>query len=455
MGVADPAWAELPIHPPLCEFAHGRRVPCDAESVSPVRYVRIRRRRKHASRYRCARGRSGSPSSRAAAVPPSRMRYCVTASPRFPRSGCFRAGVALAVALGVVVRAYHVLSHEFPLNDGGLFFAMVRDLQAAHYRLPAFTSYNDAGIPFGYSPLGFYLAGLLDDWTPLTLVDEFRWVPLVSSCLILVVFANLARTLLTSRTAAVAAIFAFALVPRSYIWILMGGGADPLARLSLRVAHASGCSTPSTPTGRWRWVPLRLRSPPHLRSMSHLGTAPFVAFSGILLLLVAYGRHRRAVLGSCCRRGRRAAPQRSVVAHRPPQLHGIRAFPRGGCHRRHHLPRARASATPSPRSRSSVSAPPSRCSRLIGMLGALGFFYSLAMRDWLLPAWWIAIVTLDARQGSTFSTVPIALAGRSSGSARAPACAPSPAAHHPPPFAGPRWLVAVRSCSAPCCSSPP
>ncbi|MFL5547684.1 MAG: hypothetical protein ACJ8AQ_09050, partial [Gemmatimonadales bacterium] len=31
------------------------------------------------------------------------------------------------------------------------------------------------------------------------------------------------------------------------------------------------------------------------------------------------------------------------------------------------------------------------------------------MGDWLLPAWWIAIVTLDARQGSTFSTVPIAL----------------------------------------------
>jgi hypothetical protein len=46
---------------------------------------------------------------------------------------------------------------------------------------------------------------------------------------------------------------------------------------------------------------------------------------------------------------------------------------------------------------------------LIGMLGALGFFFALSVGDWLLPAWWIAIVTLDARQGSTFSTVPIAL----------------------------------------------
>jgi hypothetical protein len=46
---------------------------------------------------------------------------------------------------------------------------------------------------------------------------------------------------------------------------------------------------------------------------------------------------------------------------------------------------------------------------VIGMLGALGFFYSLTKGDWLLPAWWIAIVTLDTRQGSTFATVPIAL----------------------------------------------
>jgi len=73
----------------------------------------------------------------------------------------YRIALVSAVLLGVGVRAFHVLSHGFPLNDGGLFFSMVRDLQAAHYHLPAFTSYNDAGIPYAYSPLGFYLAGLL------------------------------------------------------------------------------------------------------------------------------------------------------------------------------------------------------------------------------------------------------------------------------------------------------
>src|SRR3954468_24754441 len=144
--------------------------------------------------------------------------------PRAGRDLRYPVALALAVALGIAVRAYHVLSQDFPLNDGGLFFAMVRDLQAAHYHLPAFTSYNDAGIPYGYSPLGFYLAGLLDDLTPLTLIDLFRWLPLTVSALTVVAFAWLARGLLSSRAAVVVSVLAFSLVPRSFIWMLMGGG---------------------------------------------------------------------------------------------------------------------------------------------------------------------------------------------------------------------------------------
>jgi hypothetical protein len=316
----------------------------------------------------------------------------------------FRAAVAFAVALGVVVRAYHVLSHEFPLNDGGLFFAMVRDLQAAHYHLPAFTSYNDAGIPFGYSPLGFYLAGFLDDWTPLTLVGAFRWLPLVSSCLILLVFANLARTLLNSRTAVVAAILAFALVPRSYIWMLMGGGVTRslgflFGLLTIRLLYTFYTDR------RWRWVPL-VSLTAALAAMSHLGTAPFVAFSGILLLL-AYGRHRRAVLGTA------AAVLGALVLSAPwwltvIRMHGIGPFLAAGATGGTIFRALSLQDTVTTLAQLGLGTAESVLA-LIGMLGALGFFYSLAMRDWLLPAWWIAIVTLDARQGSTFSTVPIAL----------------------------------------------
>src|SRR3954467_9028393 len=109
------------------------------------------------------------------------------------RHRTYHIALALAVALGIAVRAFHVPSQASRVNDGGLFFAMVRDLQAAHYHLPAFASYNGAGIPYAYSPLGFYLAGLLDDFTPLTLMDVFRWLPLAVSALTVVAFASLSQ----------------------------------------------------------------------------------------------------------------------------------------------------------------------------------------------------------------------------------------------------------------------
>jgi hypothetical protein len=316
----------------------------------------------------------------------------------------YRQALIAAVLLGAAVRAYHVLSHGFPLNDGGLFFSMVRDLQAAHYRLPAFTSYNDAGIPYAYSPLGFYLAALVNDWTPLSLVDVFRWLPLVASVLTLVAFADLARRLLASRTAVVTAVLAFALVPRSFIWTLMGGGLTRslgflFALVSVRLLYTTYTQR------RWRDVPL-LALAAAATVLSHLGTAPFVAFTGVLFLL-AYGRDRQAFgmsLAAAAGALVLTAPWWLTVVH----MHGFGPFLAAsatGGSIFHSLSLSEAVATLAQMGLGTAES----VLAVIGMLGALGFFYSLAMRDWLLPAWWIAIVTLDARQGSTFSTVPIAL----------------------------------------------
>jgi hypothetical protein len=310
----------------------------------------------------------------------------------------------LAVALGIGVRAYHVLSQDFPLNDGGLFYAMVRDLQAAHYHLPTFTSYNGAGIPYAYSPLGFYLAGVLDDWTSLTLLDVFRWLPLVTTALIVVAFAWFARELLASRWAAVAAIVAFGLVPRSYIWMLMGGGLTRSLGFLFGLVTLRLLYTVYT-EHRWRYVPL-VALAAALTVLSHLGTAPFVAFSG-LLFLIAYGRNRQAVLASLVAAAGAAllsAPWWLTVIH----THGLGPFLAASATGGSIFHSLSLADTISTLAQLGLGTGESVLA-LIGMLGALGFFYALSMGDWLLPAWWIAIVTLDARQGSTFSTVPIAL----------------------------------------------
>jgi hypothetical protein len=323
---------------------------------------------------------------------------------RFP----YRFALLAAVALGLLVRAYHVLSQDFPLNDGGLFFAMVRDLQAASYQLPAFTTYNSAGIPYGYSPLGFYLAALLDDFTPLALPDVFRLLPLVVSCLSVGAFALLARDLLPSRASVVAAVVAFGLVPRSFLWMLMGGGVTRapgllFALLALHQLHRL------YKRRDWRAVaPAALFG--GLTVLSHLGTAPFLVFSSLLFFL-ALGRHREGLLGSA------AVAAGATVISAPwwgqvLAYHGPGPFLAAGATGGSIFQGLTFRGALETLAHFGLGTGESVLG-LIGLLAVVGFFFALARGQWLLPAWWITIVVFDARQGSTFATVPIALlAGR-------------------------------------------
>src|SRR3954454_2236708 len=79
-GFARVVWAELPMHIQLCEIAHGRRVPCDAESVSLVRtfvFVVVVNTAPSFPVYSWSFRQSLV--SRAAGVPPSPMRRRVNA----------------------------------------------------------------------------------------------------------------------------------------------------------------------------------------------------------------------------------------------------------------------------------------------------------------------------------------------------------------------------------------
>ncbi len=136
------------------------------------------------------------------------------------------AGLLLMWALifGAYVRILPVLQAGFPLNDGGLFYTMTADLQRSGYALPATTSYNHLGIPFDYPALPFYLAGLLQSLSGLPLSEIIRWLPVLFSLLTLPAFYLLARALLNDALAAALATAIFATLPRSYEWIIMGGG---------------------------------------------------------------------------------------------------------------------------------------------------------------------------------------------------------------------------------------
>lgn len=149
--------------------------------------------------------------------------------------------VLFASLLGLVVRIAAPLQASFPLNDGGLFYVMIQNIQQNGYALPAFTNYNYANIPFAYPPLAFYLTGLLADITHADLLDLLRILPAIISTLIIPVFYLLAKHIAPTRLAAAIATVCFAFMPNVFEWQIMGGGITRsfgllLALLTMNVA---------------------------------------------------------------------------------------------------------------------------------------------------------------------------------------------------------------------------
>lgn len=129
-----------------------------------------------------------------------------------------------AFLFGIIPRFLPGLQAGFPLNDGGMFLSMIRDLRISHNFIPSVTSYNNLDIPYAYPPFGFYFARLLSDIFNLSEINLLRWLPPAINTLSILAFYALASHLLESRRrAAVAAIF-YALTPGASAWFIMGGG---------------------------------------------------------------------------------------------------------------------------------------------------------------------------------------------------------------------------------------
>lgn len=129
-----------------------------------------------------------------------------------------------AILFGGLVRLYPVWMAGFPVNDGGMFYRMVQDLVASGFRFPFHTTYNQLNIPFAYPPLPFYLAGSVHYFLYVPLMDVIRWLPGLISILTIPALFWLARIVLSNDEKAVVATLFFAFMPRSFEWLIMGGG---------------------------------------------------------------------------------------------------------------------------------------------------------------------------------------------------------------------------------------
>jgi len=309
--------------------------------------------------------------------------------------GTLIAGVLL---VGLLVRLSFILSSDFPLNDGGMFFQMVRDLQANHYALPPTTTYNAADIPFAYPPLGFYATALVDDTLPVSLVTAFRVVPFAASALVLCAFMIFARSWCASRAEALVAGLAFALLPRTYLWLLMGGGITRafgllfaiLALYFIRLLYLRQRLIFAAPAGIFA----------ALTVLSHLEMAWCVAFTAALFF-VAFGRHRTGLLGSAL------IAVATVVLTAPwwgtiLVYHGPAPLLNAG-HASGPLVLDRVIALLYMRFTGEALFP------VLAALALLGCIACFARRQYLLPVWLLLTLTLDLRALGTFATLPFAL----------------------------------------------
>ncbi len=126
--------------------------------------------------------------------------------------------------LGISLRLSLITSSKFPINDGGLFYQMTLELIENSFRLPSFTAYNHLNIPYAYPPLGFYVAGLLNNAFNIDLLQIFIWLPFIFNlCAIPIIFL-LANNLLKNNYAALMATAFWTFASPSFEWLLMGGG---------------------------------------------------------------------------------------------------------------------------------------------------------------------------------------------------------------------------------------
>ena len=130
----------------------------------------------------------------------------------------------LAILIGVFLRFNPTLLAGFAVNDGGMFAVMVDDLRANHFLIPAFTTYNFSNIPFAYPPLGFYFGALTSAILGLSSLDVVRWIPAFFASLSIPGFYFLSLRLFKDKYHASLSTLFFALVPRAYFWMVMGGG---------------------------------------------------------------------------------------------------------------------------------------------------------------------------------------------------------------------------------------
>ncbi len=284
----------------------------------------------------------------------------------------------------------------FPVNDGGLFASMVDDILRTGQAIPMWTSYNGLNGPFAYPPLAFIATAGLESVIPLGTVEWLRWIPLLSAIATVPAFFLLATALAPSRVHAAIATFAFALVPRSFDWLVMGGGLTRAPGFLLAILSVyMGIRFLKSGGRAWLGAGVGLG----LTVLTHPQAGLFAAIS-LSLVTLAYARSRPAwwrMIAAAAIGVLVASPWLVVVITR----YGTAPLLSAGGVSANLLQSVfyllTANLTDEP------------FWKLLAGLGVLGAVYSLATRRYFVAVWAAVLVLADPRAAATYVSVPLSL----------------------------------------------
>jgi uncharacterized membrane protein len=308
-------------------------------------------------------------------------------------------GVGLALMVGGIVRILPMLGTDFPLNDGGLFGIMIQDLVDAGFLLPASTSYNGLNIPFAYPPLGFYVAGIGQQVFGLSIPETLRAVPLMVNLATIPAVYWLASAVLRSRSGGTLAALAFALLPRSYLVLITGGGITRgLGLLLAIIALGLAWRLLQSRDHRW-WAVTVLGLDGGLTALAHPQAAVFQATSIVVFLPWAIDK-REAVV--------RVAVSGAVGL----VVLSTWLIPVIAVHGAQPLISAMESGQSGPEGLAQLLS--LRFAELavfdvITVAALIGTILAIRRRALMLPIWLVAIWLVDSRAGFTFAMIPLSL----------------------------------------------
>jgi hypothetical protein len=304
-----------------------------------------------------------------------------------------------AILFGAWFRLMPAWLAGFPVNDGGMFYAMMKDLQANRYIPPLHTTYNQLDIPFAYPPLGFYVGAGLSDLFGVSLIDILRWLPAMIHAACIPALYFLARELTGSKRASAIAALAFALTPHLNSWLSVGGGltrsfGSLFLILTILFSHRLLAKDDARAIG---WTILF----GSLTVLSHTESTAFAIGIPIYIWLAKSRALKSALRGGWVVLGVLvfAGPWYGLIIHRHGLAPLLSALQTGG-----QTPWALAKLI----NMDIVTEEPYL--DLLGVFGVLGMAALVAKKQYFIPLMLVVIYLVQPRSAHTVGNIPLALA---------------------------------------------